>query len=130
MAANRMFWPSTALQKGIQWVHGSFAPNGAGAVDATSRLGIGFTVARTGVGVFVVTLDAVYRELVSADVAVQLNAFADTDALLGPISLSARTVTIFVKTAGVAADIAANANNRLHFSLALRSTSATPVRGP
>lgn len=105
---------------------GSFAPNGTGAVDAASNRGRGFTVARTGVGAFLVTVADAFPVLLSAQATVQLNAAADTVAQIGAVS--GRTVAIRTLTAGAAADIAANANNRVNFSLKFANTS-NPQRG-
>jgi hypothetical protein len=122
--ASRSFHKMLHGQQGLVKIEGSFAPNGSSALVSTSTKGKAFTVARTGVGVFVVTLNDKYAELISTRCGVQLSALADTDVLFGPIDvISAKTVTILVKTAGVAADIAANANNRIHFSLTLRNTA-------
>lgn len=123
-----MFNDVQALHQGLQLLEGSFAPNAALAIDATTRLGVGFTVARVGVGVYRLTLSEVYAQLVSAKLLVQLSAFADTNLHLGAVDLPNRTIDIRVSTAGVAAEIAANANNRVHFSLALRSTTRNPNR--
>lgn len=120
--ASRTFHRLHHAQMGMVKAEGSFAPAGTGAPTAVK--GKAFTVARTGVGVFVVTLADKYAELIRGSASLQLNALADTDVILGAIDVvSAKTVTILVKTAGVAADIAANANNRIHFSLTLRNTA-------
>lgn len=96
---------------------GSFAPAGTGA--PTDVRGVGFTVARTAVGVFTLTLDRVFSKLISGTATLQLNASADSQAQLGAVSLTAKTVVIRVLTAGSDADIAANANNRVNFVLVL-----------
>lgn len=108
-------------------VEGSFAPQGTGA-PITVR-GTGFTVARSGVGVFVLTFAEIYTEMPKFVSKPQLAAFADTDTVEGPFAQGSGAVlttqTIFVKTAGVAADIAANANNRVNFSATFRKSSVT-----
>lgn len=110
-------------------IEGSFAPNGAGAVDNTSNEGVGFSVARSGVGVFTVTFKETFFALISHQLGLQLNALADSDLQLGAVSLSGKTAVINVKTAGVAADIAANANNRIHFKFTFRNNTVKPTRG-
>lgn len=101
-------------------VAGSFAPAGAGA--PTDTKGKGFSVARTAIGVFTVTLDARFNQLLAGVVSVQLAASANTMAQLGAVDLSARTVVIRTLTAGADADIAADANNRVNFTLVLRNS--------
>lgn len=98
-------------------VAGSFAPNGSSAVDATSNKGKGWTVARTGTGVFTLTLAEKWAEMFSAIATVQLNAAADTAIQVGAYDATNRTLILRSITAGSAADIAANANNRINFSL-------------
>src|SRR3990172_8848091 len=46
-------------------VKGSFAPNGGSAIDATKNKGRGFSVARTGAGLFLITFEQVGYDLVS-----------------------------------------------------------------
>lgn len=96
---------------------GSFAPAGTGA--PTDLRGKGFTVARTAVGTFVLTLDRVFSKLISGEATLQLAASADSQAQLGTVDLTAKTVVIRILTAGSDADIAANANNRVNFILVL-----------
>jgi hypothetical protein len=96
---------------------GSFAPAGTGA--PTTARGVGFTVARSGVGTFVLTLDRVYSKLIAGVATVQLAASADTQAQLGSVDLTAKTIVIRLLTAGSDADVAANANNRVNFVLVL-----------
>lgn len=119
--ASRSVFPVKSLGRELHQVVGSFAPAGTGAV--TSVKGKGFTVSRTGVGVFLITFQDAWADLVSGRASVQLNALADTDAILGPYVAASKTLNIFIKTAGVAADIAANANNRVHFEITFRNSS-------
>ena len=91
-----------------------------------SNTGAGFTVARGGTGSFTVTLADSYPGLLSAQCSVGLNAAADTKVQFGAIDVTtAKTVVITVITTASAADIASNANNRIHFVLFLRNTSLT-----
>jgi hypothetical protein len=112
-----------SYQVGTIVLSGSFAPNGTSAVSSSSVKGVGFTVARTNAGIFTVTLDKVYGELVSANATVQLATPADTQAQIGSVSLSGKTVVINTLTAGSLADIAADANNRVNFVLVVRDTT-------
>ena len=109
--ADKIFYDVQALNPHVKIIAGSFCPNGSSAVDNDSNTGAGFTVARSGTGSFTVTLDATYPGLLSAQCSIALNAVADSKVQFGATAS--------------AADIAANANNRIHFCLFLRNTSLT-----
>ena len=124
--AEKIFFDVQALNPHVKIVCGSFCPNGSSAVDNDSNTGTGFTVARGGTGSFTVTLDAIYPGLLSGQCSLALNAVADSKVQFGAIDVaSGKTVVINVITTASAADIAANANNRIHFCLFLRNTSLT-----
>tara|TARA_R100000458_G_C8268057_1_gene242919 strand:- start:1699 stop:2079 length:381 start_codon:yes stop_codon:yes gene_type:complete len=124
--AEKIFFDVQALNPHVKMICGSFCPNGSSAVDNDSNTGTGFTVARGGTGSFTVTLDAKYPGLLSGQCSLALNAVADSKVQFGAIDVaSAKTVVINVITTASAADIAANANNRIHFCLFLRNTSLT-----
>lgn len=124
--ANRNFDFIQALGKGIKVISGSFAPNGASAVASTSVKGKGFSVARTGAGVFTITLQDAYVALLAGHCSLQLATAADQYVQLGAIDVvSAKTVVINVWDISDAAlaDIAANAGNRIHFTLVLSNST-------
>tara|TARA_R100000808_G_C2073777_1_gene100238 strand:+ start:116 stop:496 length:381 start_codon:yes stop_codon:yes gene_type:complete len=124
--ADKIFYDVQCMNPHVKIVCGSFAPNGSSAVDSASNEGTGWSVARTGTGSFTVTLDAKYPALLSGQCSIGLNAVADSKVQFGAIDVaSAKTVVINVITTASAADIAANANNRIHFCLFLRNTSLT-----
>ena len=124
--AEKIFYDVQALNPHVKIIAGSFCPNGSSAVDNDSNTGTGFTVARSGTGSFTVTLDAIYPGLLSAQCSIALTAVADSKVQFGAIDVaSGKTVVINVVTTASAADIAANANNRIHFCLFLRNTSLT-----
>lgn len=122
-----------ALSPGLIVIGGSFAPNGASAVSATSRKGMGWSVARTGTGQFTITFNDKFVDLVSAIATLQLNAAAASVVQVGAWDSSAKTLilTVLTESAGAlaAADVAANANNRIHFEVKFSNTSIVPVRG-
>lgn len=129
MPASRAFRPTArVLNPGEIVISGSFAPNGASAVDNTANAGVGWTVARTSTGLFTITLQDAYLALNSATAQLQLAAADDKAVQIGVADVaSAKTVQIRVydtSGAGVA-DVAANANNRIHFQLRLRNTTVT-----
>lgn len=126
-----MFFKLKSRTNSIHMVHGSFAPNGSSAVASTSYKGKGFTVARTGVGTFVITLSKTppWYEIVAAHVQLHMGTPDGTTASMTTHTLGTTgTVTIktmlpaFVTDAIVVAagDVAAAATNRIDFSLALR----------
>jgi hypothetical protein len=96
---------------------GSFAPAGAGA--PTSVFGAGFTVVRTSAGLFTVTVAEKAIRIRAGNVTLQKAAGSDLRAELGLTDIGvAGTFQIRLTTgAGVATDLAANANNRVHFIL-------------
>lgn len=97
-------------------VAGSFAPDTANPVTAVR--GSGFTVARTAQGVFTLTLSNTYAELTSATATVQLAAAGARYAQVGAYVAGSRTLVIrTVDGAGAEQDIAADANNRVNFTL-------------
>lgn len=124
--ANRNFDFIQGLGKGIKVISGSFAPNGSSAVAATSVKGKGFSVARTNQGVFTITLQDAYVALLAGHCTLQLATAADQYVQLGAIDVvSAKTVVINVWDISDAAlaDIAANAGNRIHFTLVLSNST-------
>ena len=124
--ADKIFFDVQALNPHVKIIAGSFKPNGSSAVANADNTGTGFTVARGGTGSFTVTLDDKYPGLLSGQCSLALNAAADSKVQFGAIDVaSAKTVIINVITTASAADIAANANNRIHFCLMLRNTSLT-----
>lgn len=129
--ANRTFNPLQALHPELKVIAGSFKPNGAGAVDADSREGRGWKVARSGAGLFTITLEDSFIALVAALLTLQLTAGDDKAVQLGDVDLSAKTIKIRVwDTSGAAeTDVAANANNKIHFAFFFRNTDEKPVRG-
>lgn len=111
-------------------IPGSFATNGSGAIDATSRKGPGFSVARTDVGLGTITFSDKYADLVSVHMQLQSNAAADAE--VQPIAFdgAAKTLTFRHLVAGVVAEFpAANANNRINFRASFRNTTVGPTRG-
>lgn len=117
-------------QRELVCVAGSFAPNGSSAVAATSNRGKGFTVARTDVGVFTVTITAEhFHQLQSAVATLQLATADDKYALVGtytaPTATANATLVINVWDVSGAAlsDVAADANNRINFALYFRDSA-------
>lgn len=122
--ASRLWKEVETLDHGVKVIAGSFAPAGTGA--PTTVRGSGFTVARTDVGIFTVTLTDAYVSCLSATATLQLATAADQYANVGDIDVaSAKTVVIETWDVSDAAlaDITANANNRVNFVLVLKNSS-------
>jgi hypothetical protein len=130
--AGRIFYGTQALQPELKIIAGTFKPNAGSAIDNDANVGTGFTVARTGTGQYTVTLDDGYPGLISAQATAALNAAAATFMQItsAPDVTTAKTIVFTALTtsstaAPVATDIAAHANNHVHFVLFLRNTSLT-----
>lgn len=107
-------------------IAGSFAPDTANAPTAVN--GSGFTVVRTSQGLFTVTLDEAYRDLVSITATLQLaSATADRFIQVGATDVStAKTLQIRVlDAAGAVQDVAADANNRINFTAVVSRKDVT-----
>lgn len=124
--ADRNFDDVQILGKGRKLIAGSFLPNGAGAI-AVDPLWNGFTVARTGVGQYTITLADSYAALVSAKPSLQMNAATDLKLQWGAIDVvTAKTLVLNALAVATPTEIASNANNRIFFELTLRNTTVTP----
>lgn len=104
-------------------IAGTFYPDTASAPTYGTTGKRGWTVALTSTGLFTITLDSVYAGLLSKHCSLQLAAADDKAVQFGVIDLAARTVQIRVyDTSGTGvANVAANANNSISFSLFLTS---------
>ena len=121
--ASRVFRNVQALNPELKIVTGSFTTNGSSDPDSDNNTGKGWSVARTGTGELTVTLEDTYPALLSGNCSLGLNAAGDSQVQFGAIDVvTAKTIVIRTITAGSAANIAANANNRVHFTLCLRNT--------
>ncbi len=126
--ANRIWRESESKNIGVVNVEGSFAPNGASAVDSASNMGSGWSVVRTSTGLFTITLADSYVGCYAANCSLQLATGDDKFAQLGSIDVTtAKTIQIRIwdVSAAAVADVAANANNRINFSLQLKNTTVS-----
>lgn len=119
--ADASTYPLPSLNTKSVRVAGSFAPNGSSALVATSTYGRGFTVARTSQGLFTVTLAEKYVRLRSGGLTIQKVAAGIGFVQLGAVDVSsAKTIQIrIVDELGAVQDLAADANNRVHFDFEL-----------
>lgn len=120
------FKPIKAAGNGMRLLAFQIKPNGTG----TPTIGenpdkIVTSVARSDVGVYLITLNDTFLALAGITCQVQLNAAADTVVqITGATTVpTTKTITATILTAGSAADVAANANNILHFIAIMRDSS-------
>jgi len=127
----RNYAPVRTLVRELIPVVGSFAPNGASAVSATSRKGLGWSVARTSAGLFTITFTDKYNDLVCAESSLQLASADDKFTQIGTWTANTKALQIRVwdVSGGAVADVAADANNRIHFVAWFRNSAATPTAG-
>ena len=109
-----------------------FFPQGAGAVVNASNVGRGATIARTGVGRFVVTLDGPYPQLVHGDTAVAHATLVYNAVIVGTTTdatgITAVTIQVYDNAASpVAADVAAAATSSVSFSLVFLATTQNGI---
>lgn len=123
--ADRNFDELQILGREKKVIAGSFRPNGSSAVDNTLNTGEGFTIARTGVGAFTLTLADKYAGLDAAAFQLALGTPAAAhDICIGAVDVvDAKTIAFVHYSAGAAADIASAAGNRIHFTLVLANST-------
>ena len=120
-------FPARDLDPYIRRFECSFAPNGAGIVDATQNQGnLGlWSVSRISQGLFRVVLRDGFRAVNYFDARLQFATGTPLKAQAGPVvntaSPAVRSFDIFVvDAAGAVQDVAAGANNRININLVLR----------
>jgi hypothetical protein len=127
MGSNRLFWgPVQSLNREVKLITGTFFPQGAGAIVNASNLGQGWTVARTGVGIYTITFADVFNSVVSKILGVQFAGLTATQIQWGAIDVAvAKTAVInaYVTTTGVAGEIVANAANSVSFGMLMLNQS-------
>jgi predicted flavoprotein YhiN len=125
------FFQMNSRNKAPVKIEGSFAPNGSSAVASASIKGNGFSVARTSAGLFTITFDDKFTDLMSFTHGLQLATADDKYTIAGVFTAASKTITITVwDISGAAAtDVSANANNRIHFSATFNNTSAALAKG-
>lgn len=118
--ASRIFYNIQAADRELKQIFGTIFPAGTGA---PTKVGVGFSVARTSAGLFTITLDDLYPSLVSKWCSLSLATPATDHHLQFDAEdvATAGTITLTHLTGGVAADIAANADNNISFGLILKN---------
>jgi hypothetical protein len=120
MASITTYTPGMLRPERVE-LYGSFETNGSSNPIAIK--GFGYTVVHSATGKYTVTLSDSYADVEFAEAHLQMHTPDGSVATVGDISVSGRTIVIETLTDGSAADIAANANNRVNFRLVLRNTS-------
>jgi hypothetical protein len=122
---NATFWNVMSRSREVVLICGSFAPAGTGTI--TGAKGDGWAATRSGVGVFTITFEHNWQDLIAAIGTVQLSTAADMDAQVGDYTAASRTLVLRTVAGATETDIAADANNRVHFVVAFKKTSTTPA---
>ncbi len=111
-------------------VHGRFFPQGTGAVVNSSNKGKGFTVTRTGVGVYQLvftTASLIDLQAIVGNVQA-VTAGVPASVVFGAFNTATRTilVNVYTESAGTLApaDLAANADNSVSFVALFKGTAA------
>lgn len=124
--------PIRTLTREMVPMMGSFAPNGSSALDATSRRGLGYTVAYTSTGLYTITFTDTYADLVSFEAQLQLTTGDDKLLQMGTL-VNTATPVVQIRcwdiSAAAVADIAAAAGNRINFVAWFRNSAAKPTYG-
>ena len=123
--ANTTFKPVHADGSYYTLVCGSFAPNSSAAIDSASNNGTGWTVARSGTGIFTVTFADPFPGLISFTALAQVSVAAAVHANAGVYDATAQTIVLRTYSGGSIADIAAKTNNRINFTAVFRNSSLT-----
>lgn len=124
--ASRVFECLRQLGKARVEISGSFLPQGTGAIAAANWYGNGFTVARTGVGVYTVTFadpyfgyDAAWADLESPTLGQAVQIIQEPDVRV----TKTLVVAAFATSSGAATELGPNANTRVHFGIRIKNTS-------
>lgn len=126
MAARNYATPRVLTREAVG-IMGSFAPNGSSAISSTTSQGLGWTVAYTSTGLYSVTFSDKFAAFLAATATIQMATAADVVAQIGTWTASTKVLQIRSLAAAVVTDIAADANNRIHFVAWFRNSAALPV---
>lgn len=117
--ANRLWHRIDTAERNRKLIAGSWAPAGAGAI--TSPKGEGFSVERTGVGLFTITFQDRFVDLECAEACFQVVTGPwDSYLQLGAYDATAKTLIVRSIVAGAAADVAADPELRFNFQATVK----------
>lgn len=117
----------------IKVVGGRFFPNGTSQSPLTVKTdgGVASVIRTASAGVFTITLQDKYAELLSYHIDVQHTTAVDLKAQLGDVDLTAKTITIRLVAVATGTDMTANANSSVSFEFKFRDSSGyTPGNKP
>jgi|SRR5262245_9280650 len=108
------------MPKDIVDIAGSFAPQGTSSPNPTSSGGE-YVVTRSDVGTYVLTFNRAFSRFICGTTQVQAHTLTPVMSQLGDFASTSPnrpaniTITVMLTATGAATDIAANANNQIHF---------------
>jgi hypothetical protein len=105
----------TTFGTGRLRVNGSFRPAGVGSPTVVA--GKGFSISRTDVGNYLITLDRKYTTLVDGVCSVRTAAKTVTNVQFGDYDSSLGTMQIDTYVGGVEADLASDVDNVVNFEM-------------
>lgn len=124
--ANRNFSRVQGLNKELKLIAGTFSIAASGGA-ATKTQGLGYTVAKSGTGVYTITLDDRYNALVAATATVQAATAADLVAQAVSSDVTAATPTVVLRLNAGAVATEPAAVTVVSFVLVLQNTSLPSV---
>lgn len=123
--ASRVFSELKTLGRRRVQIDGSFAPNGSSALAAAGVKGEGFAVEYVSTGLYLITFTDKYVDVISKTSGLQLSTADNRSLQFGDYDADASTLAIrSVDEDGTVQDIAADANNRISFSVVFSDTTA------
>jgi hypothetical protein len=120
--ANRTFYPVQALDREVKWLFGEVTIGAAGAV--TSETSHGFSTARTGTGLYTITLQDAYPELLASSAIVLKSSLANAFFELVSRDPATKSAVLRHVAVGVAADPASG--DKFQVMLALKNSNTSP----
>lgn len=127
--AARTFDMAQALQKEMVIIAGKFDGNAGSDPVATTRVGPGWSVARTGTGTYRVTLTDKYNGLLCAQATIQQDTPSGRACVIAGVNLANRTIDFQVYDLATPTAQNLATTEELNFLLILTNTSSVPVRG-
>jgi len=124
--ASRMYSGVQALNKEVKIIAGSFSIAASGGA-ATKVSGLGYSVAKSGTGLYTVTLDDQYSDLIAASATIQAATAVNLVAQIKSETLAASTRTFIISLNAGATPTEPAAVTVVHFVLVLQNSSLPSV---
>jgi hypothetical protein len=115
-----------ALNKEVKIIAGSFSIAASGGA-ATKVSGLGYSVAKSGTGLYTVTLDDQYSDLIAASATIQAATAVNLVAQIKSETLAASTRTFIISLNAGATPTEPAAVTVVHFVLVLQNSSLPSV---